>query len=112
MGKQELTLRITGKNSDGEYWLHIDGSGQSAGFNLGAPSGMISSALLMAASGHTYIRLDPNTRIVTVDQLGRWKVIIDKLAPGFVYGSGPYNETLPEITGMWNEIRAIIGEVK
>jgi hypothetical protein len=66
----------------------------------------------LRSSGVEYTRLDPNTRIVTVDQLERWQLIIDKLAPGFVYGSGPYNETLPEITGMWSEIRAVIGEVK
>lgn len=49
-----------------------------------------------------------DTRAVKVAQLERWHMIIDKLAPGFVYGSGPYNETLPEMTGMWREIRAII----
>jgi hypothetical protein len=98
MGKQELTLRITGKNSDGEYWLHIDGSAQSAGFNLGYPSGMISAALLMAASGHTYIRLAPNTRIVTVDQLGRW---------ARVWHGKPADQW-----SAYQEIRAIMGEVK
>jgi hypothetical protein len=65
----------------------------------------------LRSSGVEYVRLDHNTRVVTVDQLERWQVIIDKLAPGFVYGSGPYNETLPEITGMWNEIRALIVEL-
>ena len=53
-----ISLRITGKNADGEYWLHLDGSPQKAGLNLGDPAGMIASALLMAASGHTYIRAD------------------------------------------------------
>lgn len=103
MGKQELALRITGKNSDGEYWLHIDGVPQKAGFNLGDPKGMIASALLMAASGHTYTRLDPNTRVVTVDQLDQWAALIRQLDIQDDYG--------------WNigdnsvyEIRAIIGE--
>ena len=69
MSGKELALRISRKNSDGEYWLHIEGLPQRAGFNLGDPVGMIASAVLMAASGHTYVRLDPNTRVVTVDQL-------------------------------------------
>jgi hypothetical protein len=112
MNEQEVTLRISGNTCEGEYCLNIGAASTAVVFNLGKPDGMIDYSLLMAASGHTYTRLDPNTRIVTVDQLERWQVIIDKLAPGFVYGSGPYNETLPEITGMWNEIRAIIGEVK
>lgn len=58
MSTPSINLRITGKNSDGEYWLHIDGSPQKAGLNLGDPMGMITSALLMAASGHTYTRTD------------------------------------------------------
>ena len=45
-----VTMRITGPNSDGEYWLHLSGSGESCGFNLGRPMGMVSTALLMAAS--------------------------------------------------------------
>jgi hypothetical protein len=98
MNEQELTLRITGKNSDGEYWLHIDGSEQTAGFNLGDPSGMIASALLMAASGHTYTRLDLNTHVVTVDQLGRW---------ARVWHGKPADQW-----SAYQEIRAIIGEVK
>jgi hypothetical protein len=93
MNEQGVTLRITGKNSDGEYWLHINGSEQSAGFNLGDPSGMIASALLMAASGHTYTRLDHNTRVVTVDQLERW-------------------DTYSIDDDVSNEISAIIGEVQ
>jgi hypothetical protein len=47
----------------------------------------------LRSSGVEYVRLDPNTRIVTVDQLERW------------YGK----------MGSWtcqDEIRAIIGEVK
>lgn len=96
MNEQELALRITGRNSDGEYWLHIDGAPQSAGFNLGDQKDRIASALLMAASGHTYVRLDPNTRVVTVDQLERWA---DRCMPFGMYKTP-------------NEIRAIIGEVK
>lgn len=45
-----IDVRITGPNDDGEYWLHLSGSGQSCGLNLGRPMGMVSTALLMAAS--------------------------------------------------------------
>ena len=64
-----ISLRITGKNADGEYWLHLDGSPQKAGLNLGDPAGMIASALLMAASGHTYIRADAPELVALVDAL-------------------------------------------
>lgn len=59
MSAPSISLRITGKNADGEYWLHLDGNTQKAGLNLGDPAGMIASALLMAATGHTYTRTDP-----------------------------------------------------
>lgn len=51
---QGVSLRITGPNSDGEYWLHLkNGNGpQSGGINLGSERrGMIVSALLKAAAG-------------------------------------------------------------
>lgn len=45
-------LRITGPNSDGEYWLHIkDSDGKACGINLGVSHGPIASKLLAAASG-------------------------------------------------------------
>jgi hypothetical protein len=43
-------LRITGPNSDGEYWLHINVGGRSGGINLGAEHGPICKRLLDAAS--------------------------------------------------------------
>ena len=44
-------LRITGPNSDGEYWLHIRGEGGKAcGINLGDQHGPIATTLLLAAS--------------------------------------------------------------
>ena len=51
---QSVSLRITGPNSDGEYWLHLKGGNgpESAGINLGGEHrGMIVSALLKAAAG-------------------------------------------------------------
>lgn len=45
-----IETRITGPNDDGEYWLHLSGSGESCSINLGKPIGMVSTALLMAAS--------------------------------------------------------------
>lgn len=45
-----IEARITGPNNDGEYWLHLAGSGHACGFNLGKPMSMVSTALLMAAS--------------------------------------------------------------
>lgn len=51
---QGVSLRITGPNSDGEYWLHLkNGNGpQSGGINLGSERrSMIVSALLKAAAG-------------------------------------------------------------
>ena len=50
-----MQLKITGKNSDGEYWLHLVGGGQNAGFNLGDPATMVGSALLKAASGQRFV---------------------------------------------------------
>ncbi len=48
-----VSLRITGPNSDGEYWLHLKGgNGPEGGINLGSERrGMIVSALLKAAAG-------------------------------------------------------------
>ena len=49
-----VSLRITGPNADGEYWLHLkNGNGpESAGINLGGEHrGMTVSALLRAAAG-------------------------------------------------------------
>jgi hypothetical protein len=42
--------RITGPNSAGEYWLHIDAGGRSGGINLGTEHGLIVKRLLDAAS--------------------------------------------------------------
>lgn len=44
------SLRITGPNSDGEYWLHIKAGGRSGGVNLGGEHGPICKRLLDAAS--------------------------------------------------------------
>jgi hypothetical protein len=44
------SLRITGPNNDGEYWLHIKAGGKSGGINLGAEHGPISKRILDAAS--------------------------------------------------------------
>lgn len=44
------SLRITGPNSDGEYWLHINAGGRSGGVNLGGEHGPICKRLLDAAS--------------------------------------------------------------
>ena len=44
------SLRITGPNSDGEYWLHIKAGGRSGGVNLGGEHGPICTRLLDAAS--------------------------------------------------------------
>jgi hypothetical protein len=53
-----IGLRITGKNSDGEYWLHLVGGGQNAGFNLGDPQKMVGAALLMAVAGKKFVPAD------------------------------------------------------
>ena len=44
------SLRITGPNSDGEYWLHIKAGGRFGGVNLGGERGPICKQLLDAAS--------------------------------------------------------------
>lgn len=44
------SLRITGPNSDGEYWLHIKAGGRSGGVNLGGEHGPICKRLFDAAS--------------------------------------------------------------
>lgn len=44
------SLMITGPNSDGEYWLHINAGGRSGGVNLGGEHGPICKRLLDAAS--------------------------------------------------------------
>lgn len=71
LGEDDMTksLRITGKNSDGDYWLHIHGATQSAGLNLGDPAGLIASALVMAASGQTFIRADAPELVALVEAL-------------------------------------------
>lgn len=43
-------LRVTGPNSDGEYWLHIKAGGRSGGINLGDQHGSICKQLLDAVS--------------------------------------------------------------
>jgi len=43
-------LRVTGPNSDNEYWLHIKAGGRSGGINLGAEHGPICARLLEAAA--------------------------------------------------------------
>lgn len=45
-----VRMWITGPNDDGEYWLHLSASGHGCGFNLGRPTGMVATALLMAAT--------------------------------------------------------------
>lgn len=44
------SLRVTGPNSDGEYWLHIKADGRSGGINLGGQHGSICKRLLDAVS--------------------------------------------------------------
>lgn len=44
------SLRITGPNSDGEYWLHIKAGGRDGGINLGVDHGPICKRLLDAAT--------------------------------------------------------------
>jgi hypothetical protein len=53
---EEQQLRITGPNSDGEYWLHLKGFGRSGGINLGTTHGRIVQSLLDAFSEATAIR--------------------------------------------------------
>ena len=43
------SLRITGPNDDGEYWLHIKTGNFSGGINLGSEHGPISQKLLREA---------------------------------------------------------------
>lgn len=43
-------LRITGPNSDGEYWLHINAGGRTGGINLGSEHGPICKRLLDSAT--------------------------------------------------------------
>lgn len=43
-------LRVTGPNSDGEYWLHIEAGGMMGGINLGASHGPMVQRLLDAAA--------------------------------------------------------------
>jgi len=43
-------LRVTGPNSDGEYWLHIKADGRSGGINLGNQHGSICKRILDAVS--------------------------------------------------------------
>ena len=74
-----ISLRITGKNSDGEYWLHLDGSPQKARLNLGDPAGMITPALLMAASGHSYISADAPALVALVEALRPFASCADEL---------------------------------
>jgi len=82
-----ISLRITGKNADGEYWLHLDGSPQKAGLNLGDPAGMIASALLMAASGHTYIRADAPELVAALVLAKR---MVDEALPEFNWGGASF----------------------
>lgn len=49
----ERQLRITGPNSDGEYWLHLKSLGRSGGINLGTTHGGIVQSLLDAFSEST-----------------------------------------------------------
>lgn len=43
-------LRVTGPNSDGEYWLHIKAGGKMGGICLGAQHGPMVTGLLDAAA--------------------------------------------------------------
>lgn len=52
----ERQLRITGPNSDGEYWLHMAGFGRRGGINLGADHGGIVQSLLDAFTEAAAIR--------------------------------------------------------
>lgn len=62
-----IKLRITEKNSVGEYWLHFSCRQQEAGINIGNPAGMMSSAFLMAASGKSYVPTDAPALLALVD---------------------------------------------
>jgi hypothetical protein len=43
-------LRVTGPNSDGEYWLHLKDGVNDLGMNLGADHGIIGGKLLAIAA--------------------------------------------------------------
>ncbi len=69
---QSVSLRITGPNSDGEYWLHLkNGNGpQSAGINLGGEQqGMMASvaALLKAAAAEAPVEAAPEIFAATCE---------------------------------------------
>ena len=55
----DRSLRITGPNSDGEYWLHINAGGITGGINLGSEHGPICKRLLDAASSDAALDLTP-----------------------------------------------------
>lgn len=54
----DRSLRITGPNSDGDYWLHINAGGRTGGINLGSEHG-ICKRLLDAASRDAALDLTP-----------------------------------------------------
>lgn len=92
-----INLRFTGKNSDGEYWLHLEGSTQKAGLNLGDPAGMITSAMLMAASGRTYICADRPELVALVHSA-------EKLLEAYsaIFGTGnPWGDELRAALAAW-----------
>lgn len=45
-----ITRRITGPDSDGDYWLHLSKGDNAAGINLGKPFGQVGGALLSEAA--------------------------------------------------------------
>lgn len=52
----ERQIRITGPNSDGEYWLRLKGLGRDGGINLGVVHGGIVQSLLDCFSEDAAIR--------------------------------------------------------
>ena len=46
----DVSIQITGPDPDGHYWLGLACAGESCWIDLGRPTKMIETALLMAAS--------------------------------------------------------------
>lgn len=46
----DVKMQITGPDPDGHYWLGLSGAGESCWIDVGRPTKMVETALLMAAS--------------------------------------------------------------
>lgn len=47
---KDATMHIDGPDDSGHYWLHLSASGEACKIDLGRPTKMVETALLMAAS--------------------------------------------------------------